>query len=165
MSRITNGRPGQYSSVPLSLCMQYLVTLGQSEVVTNAFSPILVSLTASLWMSELCQKNNIKIMKNNALPNHNIFIYILIEAINLLMKGMPDKLHGFLSDMPQEDLNISSVLFTILSSFFPVSSFVICLLLHCTQYAILKRNFNQYIDSINNFTSKKAMQLQNESVL
>jgi hypothetical protein len=59
-------------------------------------------------------------MKNKVLLNHNIFIYILIEAINLLMKGMPDKLHGFLSDMLQEDLKISFDLFTVLSWFFPV---------------------------------------------
>jgi hypothetical protein len=56
-------------------------------------------------------------MKNNALLNHNMFIYILIEAVNLLMKGMPVKLHGFLSDMLKEDLKISFILFTILSSF------------------------------------------------
>ncbi len=85
-------------------------------VFTNAFSPVLGYLTASLRMSELCQKNNTKIMKNNVLLNHNIFIYILIDAINLLMKGMPHKLHklhGFLSDMLQEDLKISFDLFTI----------------------------------------------------
>jgi hypothetical protein len=63
-------------------------------------------------------------MKNNVLLNHNnnIFIYILIEAINLLMKGTLDKLHGFLSDMLQEDLKISSGLFTLLSSYFPLIS-------------------------------------------